>query len=101
MRVLTENELRALTRVFGKGRRHRLVGIDPETCKALDRYLRRRGSTEGPLWAGLKGPMTTSGIRQMIWRRSEGAGIGRVHPHTFRHTHAHRWLLLAVVRSGS
>jgi site-specific recombinase XerD len=79
-------------RVFGNGHRARMVGIGAKTCKALDRYLRRRGILDGPLWVGRKGPMTASGIRQIAWRRSEEAGIGRVHPNAFRHTHAHRWL---------
>jgi integrase len=36
--------------------------------------------------------MTNSGIRQMIWKRSDDAGIGRIHPHMLRHTFAHSWL---------
>jgi integrase len=28
----------------------------------------------------------------MVWRRSEEAGIGRIHPHQLRHTFAHEWL---------
>lgn len=44
------------------------------------------------VWLGLKGPMTPSGVRQMIWRRSEQAGIPRLHPHQLRHYFAHSWL---------
>jgi integrase len=36
--------------------------------------------------------MTGSGIRQMVWRRSEAAGIGRIYPHQLRHSLAHSWL---------
>jgi site-specific recombinase XerD len=83
-------------RVLGKGRRSRLVGIGARTVRALDRYIRRR--TQHPdaelewLWLGRRGRMTTSGIRQMTWRRSREAGIRRVHPHMFRHTFSHAWL---------
>src|SRR5690606_551097 len=35
---------------------------------------------------------TDYGIREMLLRRSKDAGIGRIHPHMFRHTFAHRWL---------
>lgn len=28
----------------------------------------------------------------MVKRRAERAGIGNVHPHSLRHTFAHRWL---------
>jgi integrase len=36
--------------------------------------------------------MTDSGIAQMIERRCERAGIGRIHPHQLRHTAAHVWM---------
>jgi len=36
--------------------------------------------------------MTASGIAQMVERRSLTAGLGKVNPHRFRHTFAHRWL---------
>ena len=29
--------------------------------------------------------MTPSGIRQMIWRRSDEASVPRTHPHSLRH----------------
>jgi site-specific recombinase XerD len=83
-------------RVIGKGRRIRLLPIGAKTTKAIDRYLRRRGqhpqASLAWLWLGRKGPMTVSGIRQMVWRRSEEAGIGRIHPHQLRHTFAYTWL---------
>jgi integrase len=58
----------------------------------MDRYLRVRRSDLAELWIGAKGPMTPSGIAQMIRRRATQAGIGHIHPHQFRHTFAHRWL---------
>jgi site-specific recombinase XerD len=83
-------------RVLGKGRRQRLLPIGTRATKALDRYLRRRLQhpyNELPwLWISKKGRMTGSGIRQMTWRRSDEAGIPRVHPHQLRHTFAHQWL---------
>ena len=82
--------------VLGKGRRPRSVPFGAKTGQALDRYrrARRRHTHAGlpALWLGAKGPMTPSGVRQMLWRRSERAGIGRVHPHQLRHVMAHRWL---------
>jgi len=44
------------------------------------------------LWIGKKGPMTDSGVRQMLERRCKDAGLDPIHPHQFRHTFAHRWL---------
>ncbi|MBW3605479.1 MAG: tyrosine-type recombinase/integrase [Actinobacteria bacterium] len=82
--------------VMGKGRRGRSVPFGKRTGLALDRYLRARRRhahrDEDRLWLGTKGPMTTSGISQMLSRRAKLAGIGHVHPHQFRHTFAHAWL---------
>ena len=83
-------------RVLGKGGRDRLVGIDPRTVKALDRYLRVRRvhpATASPfLWLGKKGRLTPDGIRQMLQRRATQADIGKIHPHMLRHSFAHFWL---------
>jgi integrase len=82
--------------VIGKGRRPRAIPYGRKSAAALDRYLRARArhphALEPALWIGKQGPMSTSGLRQMLDRRAEKAGIGHVHPHQFRHTAAHRWL---------
>jgi site-specific recombinase XerD len=78
-----------VVRVLGKGRRFRTASFGSRTTKALDRYLRVRAQHPDHglpwVWIGSRGRMTSSGIRQMIWRRSEDAGIPRLHPHSFRH----------------
>src|SRR6266542_2053472 len=82
-------------RVLGKGRRSRLVPIGPKAARAVDRYLRKRTQHHHAalpnLWIGKKGPMTGSGIRQMVWKRSTAAGIGRIYPPRLRHPSTHRW----------
>jgi integrase len=79
--------------VTGKGRRVRILPIGNRTLRAIDRYLRVRPEDAGEwLWLGRKGRMTPSGVRQMVQRRAEDAGIARVHPHQLRHTFAHAWL---------
>lgn len=82
--------------VTGKGRRMRACPFGNKTSDALRRYLRARArrtdAARPELWLGKKGPMTGSGIAQMLERRAADAGIGGVHPHRFRHTFAHRWL---------
>jgi site-specific recombinase XerD len=82
--------------VVGKGRRPRAVAYCKKTAQAVDRYLRQRArhpQASSPfLWLGPKGRLTDSGLRQMLERRGEQAGIGHVYPHQFRHTMAHRWL---------
>lgn len=97
-------------RVYGKGRRWRIVPFGDDTAQALHKYLRERGrrkdsgrlrfrsedskdprNGEHLLWAGKKGPLRYSGILQMVKRRSRAAlGIeGHIHPHQLRHTAAH------------
>jgi integrase len=80
----------------GKGRRPRAVPYGKRTAQALDRYLRARvrhpHAEERWLWIGVKGRLSDSGLRQMLERRGELAGIGHVYPHQFRHTMAHRWM---------
>jgi site-specific recombinase XerD len=81
--------------VVGKGSRGRSVPFGSKTGTALDRYLRERAhhphADIAALWLGPKGPMSDSGIAQMIRRRGRQAGIDGLHPHRFRHTFAHQW----------
>jgi integrase/recombinase XerC len=80
--------------VMGKGRRPRSCPFGAKTGQALDRYLRVRGRHKhaklAEVWLGDRGPLSTSGIRQMLTRRGREAGV-KVHPHMFRHTFAHLW----------
>ena len=82
--------------VIGKGDRPRACPFGRKTAQALDRYLRIRHThpqADRPeLWLGHAGPMTGSGIYQLIRERCRAAGLGHVRPHQFRHTFAHRWL---------
>lgn len=82
--------------VMGKGRRPRTVPFGTRTAVALDRYLRVRARHPHAglpwLWLGRKGRTTDSGIRQVLERRAQEAGIGHVHPHQLRHSFAHAWL---------
>ena len=81
--------------VVGKGRKPRGVPFGKGAGRALDRYLRARARHRladlGALWIG-RGPMTRLGIAQVVRRVGKAAGLN-VHPHIFRHTFAHRWLL--------
>lgn len=82
--------------VVGKARRPRACPYGSKAATALDRYLRLRKAhpyaTSEWLWIGKKGRITDSGLRQMVERRSELAGIGHLHPHQLRHTYAHAFL---------
>jgi site-specific recombinase XerD len=82
--------------VTGKGNKQRIVRFTYDTSRALDRYLRERAKHPtariGALWLGARGgPMTASGVYQMIERRGRQVGV-EVNPHKFRHTFSHNWL---------
>ncbi|MGI8684549.1 MAG: tyrosine-type recombinase/integrase [Acidimicrobiales bacterium] len=49
-------------------------------------------ATTDALWLSAKGPLTASGIAQMLRRRAARADIPHLHSHMFRHTFAHTWL---------
>jgi site-specific recombinase XerD len=83
--------------VMGKGGRGRACPYGAKTADAVRRYLRARARhprarIERALWLGKKGRLTDSGVRQMLERRCDDAGLPHVYPHMFRHVFAHRWL---------
>lgn len=82
--------------IRGKGGRWRHVPLGRKSVEAVDRYLReRRRATvdaEPALWVGGRGPLTESGVAQMLRRRGLQAKVDNVRPHRFRHSFAHQWL---------
>src|ERR1700733_88960 len=81
--------------VTGKGDKQRTIKFTYDTARAIDRFLRERARHQDArlpaLWLGLRGPMTPSGVQQMIERRGLEAGV-EVFPHKFRHTFTHVFL---------
>jgi hypothetical protein len=67
--------------VRGKGGKTRTVKISYDAARALDRYLRVRArhaqAHRSQLWLGInnRGPMTPSGIYQVIARRGRQCGM--------------------------
>jgi site-specific recombinase XerD len=85
-----------LAYVTGKAGHVRAVKFGTKTGVAVDRYIRlrhhhREASLEA-LWLGQDGPLTGSGLAQVLARRCSEAGLGRVHPHQLRHSFAHEFL---------
>jgi integrase/recombinase XerD len=84
-------------RIAGKGSKARTVKITHQAARSLDRYLRaraRHGQAHRPqLWLGVnnRGPLTATGIYQIIARRGRQCGV-QVYPHRFRHHFSHTWL---------
>lgn len=91
-------------RVLGKGRQYRVVPLDVDTVAVLVTYLTRerpRSPYAGSeaVWLASKGPMTPSGIAQMVSDRGASAGV-RLHPHLLRHFALSR-MLNAGIAEGS
>jgi len=83
--------------VTGKGNKVRPVYYSARTTAALDRYLRMRGAQR---WNHLdaffltqRGAMSPDGVRERMQVRGAMAGIEDLHPHRFRHTFAHDFLM--------
>jgi site-specific recombinase XerD len=85
--------------VTGKGDRVRAAYFGSKTTLALDRYLRarraHRHADDPALLLSERGRLTPDGIRQRLKVLAERAGLDPtgVHPHRFRHTAAHDFLL--------
>jgi site-specific recombinase XerD len=83
--------------VCGKGRKTRTVKISHDAARAVDRYIRVRArhaqAYRPQLWLGVnnRGPLTASGVYQVIARRGRECGV-EVFPHRFRHHFSHTWL---------
>ena len=81
--------------VRGKGGKTRIVKIGHDAARSLDRYLRVRArhaqAYRPQLWLGVsnRGPMTASGLYQVIVHRGRQCGVG-LFPHRFRHHFSHR-----------
>src|SRR3954447_3916806 len=88
---------REVAYAIGSGSRPRAVPFGAKTGQAIDRYLRVRAlharAASPRLLLGLRGAMTVDGVREVLEVRGRQAGVDGVHPHRFRHTFAHRWLV--------
>jgi site-specific recombinase XerD len=72
----------------------RWIPIGTRTMASLDRYMksraRHRHADLEALWLTGRGAMPIGTFRDILLRRAAKAGIGEIHPHTLRHTAAHR-----------
>jgi integrase len=82
------------------------AGVREEECARLDAgdtvpipaiardritaWLGERGRHPGPLWPGQRGPLTISGIVQVVLAVGADAGVPGLRPHRCRHTFAAR-----------
>ena len=83
--------------VKGKGSKVRTVYFSTRTTAALDRYARIRARHRhaglDAFWLTQRGALSADGARERIRHRGNLAGIEGLHPHRFRHTFAHDFLM--------
>lgn len=83
--------------VRGKGNKVRPVYFGARTARAVDRYLRMRSAHRwghlDALFLTQRGPLSPDGARERMKVRGALAGIDDLHPHRFRHTFAHDFLM--------
>jgi site-specific recombinase XerD len=87
-----------LLKVYGKGRKERIVPFGPETAAAMRRYALKRRAADGAatFFQTEDGrPMSGMGLHYVLKRLGASAGVADVHPHRMRHTFA-----ISFLRSG-
>jgi integrase/recombinase XerC len=92
---------RDVVRYHGTGAKDRQVRFEPQTGRALSKYLRvcdrhrhRHAESTRRLWLAMRGdrPLSANGIKLMLRRRDLATGVAHVHAHRWRHTFAEtRW----------
>jgi len=79
--------------VTGKASKQRRVSIGNNSAMAIERYLRKRRTKSDWLWLGSGNkPLTTNGLRMMLQRRFNEAGIKFRGAHAFRRGFAMEYL---------
>lgn len=91
LRIDQVDLVRREMRVFGKDQSERLVPFGEKSIIALIDYWSGRNDIIPTAFHGLGGPLTTAGLRSIIRRLGNVAGVD-VYPHLLRHTFAHRWV---------
>ena len=77
--------------VLGKGNKEREVYLNARAHLHLKQYLESRTDDNPALFVGTRAPhkrLTKSGIRNILKKVGNAAGVSKVHPHRFRRTSA-------------
>ena len=77
-------------RLHGKGDEVRHAPLARRARDIVSAWLDVRGRHPGPVWTGQRGPLTVSGITQVVLAAGEDVGIPGLRPHRCRHTFATR-----------
>jgi integrase len=76
--------------LHGKGDQVRDVPLPAVARDLTSAWIAVRGTDPGPLWTGQRGPLTISGITQVVMAVGDDAELSGLRPHRCRHTYATR-----------
>jgi site-specific recombinase XerD len=81
-------------KVTGKAGKQRRVSVGHKAAQAIEQYLRKRQAQSDWLWltTGNRGPFTTNGLRMMLERHFQVAGVPFRGAHAFRRGFAMQYL---------
>ncbi len=88
-------------RLHGKGDEVRFVPLARRARELVSAWLDVRGRHPGPAWTGQRGPLTVSGVTQVVLAAGAEAGIPGLRPHRCRHTFATRLQVSGVASAAS
>lgn len=93
--VTDVNKELGVIKVFGKGRKERLVPLTDSITRYFDKYVFLTSSFSGALFRDFSTGerLTTSGISQILRRIKKQVGFQKLHPHYLRHTFATLFLV--------
>jgi len=77
-------------RLHGKGDEVRYAPLARHARELVSAWLDVRGRHPGPIWTGQRGPLTVSGVTQVVLAAGDDVGIPGLRPHRARHTFATR-----------
>ena len=85
-------------RLHGKGDEVRSAPLARRARDLVSAWLDVRGRHPGPIWTGQRGPLTVSGVTQVVLAAGDDVGIPGLRPHRARHTFATRLRRQAACR---
>ena len=75
-------------KVMGKGSRERLAPLGKCACEALSAWINVRGEAEATFTNYLGGRLSTRSVQKMVDKYTMKAGLGKMTPHSLRHSMA-------------
>ncbi|HKT03480.1 MAG TPA: tyrosine-type recombinase/integrase [Rugosimonospora sp.] len=83
-------ERTGVVRLHGKGDEVREVPLPVVARKRISAWIRQRGTGLGRLFTGQRGPLSVSGITQVVLAVGADAKLAGLRPHRLRHSYATR-----------